>query len=157
MLKSLFYSKYIGISLIVIIVDIITKKLAVDNLTFGYAQNVFSGFNLTLTHNYGMAFGILNNGQAWSRWLLTILACFICLVLLKMIAQGKNAMSNLGLCLILGGALGNVIDRFHYGYVIDFIEVYVLSFHWPSFNVADAAISIGAGLIAIVLIKEKDA
>ena len=108
-------------------------------------------FNLTLAHNPGAAFSFLAGAGGWQRWFFVILAVVICTVLviwMKRLAQSAK-LEAISLALIIGGAIGNVIDRLIYGYVIDFLDVYAGSYHWPAFNIADSAIFIGAVLLII--------
>jgi len=112
---------------------------------------VFQGLRFALVHNYGAAFGILASAGGWQRGLLISLAVGVMAYLAWRLwaARPDESRLNLGFTMILGGAAGNLIDRVRYGHVVDFIDVYVGNWHWPAFNVADTAITIGAGLVIL--------
>ena len=103
-------------------------------------------FNLVLGWNRGVSFGLFNNGSPLNDWLLPAVALVIIVVLLVWMGKSKGLLMAASLGLIIGGALGNVIDRFRHGAVTDFLDFYIRGYHWPSFNVADAAICIGVGI-----------
>jgi signal peptidase II len=143
---------WLGIALLIIVVDQITKTLIVGNLQLGDSHTITSFFNIVRAHNTGAAFSFLASAAGWQRWFfigLGIAAAGFIVWMLR--SHGGQRLFSLALALILGGALGNVIDRLIHGYVVDFLE-----FHWrflepvfhggrfPSFNVADSAISVGA-------------
>jgi signal peptidase II len=115
-------------------------------------------FNLTMAHNHGAAFSFLAQAGGWQRWFFIGLAATISVVLLVWLAKLKPAakLEAISLSLILGGAIGNVMDRIMYGYVIDFLDVYVGTSHWPAFNIADSAICIGAVLLILDSFKSED-
>jgi signal peptidase II len=135
----------------VIILDQLTKIWATQTLTFNQPIAVLPFFNLTLLHNTGAAFSFLANAGGWQRWFFTILAIGVSFVLVLWLARLKSNQYGLAsaLALILGGALGNVIDRLNYGYVIDFLDFYYKTWHWPAFNIADSAITIGAAILIV--------
>ncbi len=108
-------------------------------------------FNLVLGWNRGVSFGFFNSGSPLNDWLLPAVALVIVVVLLVWMGKSKGLMMAASLGLIIGGALGNVIDRFRYGAVTDFLDFYLGSYHWPAFNLADTAITIGA----VVLIADS--
>jgi signal peptidase II len=114
-------------------------------------------FNLTMAHNHGAAFSFLAQAGGWQRWFFTVLALVISTVLVVWLAKLKPEakLEAISLSLVIGGAIGNVIDRIYYGYVIDFLDIYIGSSHWPAFNVADSAICIGAVLLIIDSIKSE--
>jgi signal peptidase II len=117
---------------------------------------IFPGFNFTLIYNEGAAFSFLSNAGGWQRWAFTALSIVISIVLivwLKTLDRNKRVLAA-GLAFILGGAIGNVIDRILYGHVIDFIDVYYKSHHWPAFNLADSAITLGACLLIFDMLLE---
>ncbi len=142
---------YFGIAIIAIVLDQITKWMASTHLTMHEQNPVMPSFNLTLMHNYGAAFSFLSNAGGWQRWFFTIVAIVISIVLIVWITRLKPNEKWLGvsLGLVLGGAIGNLIDRMAYGYVIDFIQWYYDRFYWPAFNIADAAISVGAVMLLL--------
>jgi len=139
------------ISLLVIILDQITKQLALNSLSLHQGVNVMPGFDWYLTFNRGAAFSFLAQAGGWQRWFFTITSIAISAVILFWIKRvpAEDKFTSVSLCLILGGAIGNLIDRVYLGYVIDFIQVWLGSYPWPAFNIADASISIGA--VALIL------
>jgi len=110
---------------------------------------VLPGFNLTLVFNRGAAFSFLAGAAGWQRWFFTGLALIASVVILVLLRRTSPAdrLTAGGLALILGGAVGNLVDRLRWGHVVDFVDLYLGSAHWPAFNIADSAICIGAGLL----------
>ena len=141
---------WLALSAFVVVVDQITKHIAIATL-LPYAPNpVIPGFlNWTLAFNTGAAFSFLHDAGGWQRWLFSVLAIAVCTALviwLKRVPRG-DWRTALPLALVIGGAIGNLIDRVRFGRVTDFIEVYHQQWSWPAFNVADSAISVGAVLL----------
>jgi signal peptidase II len=149
--------KWLNLSALVIIFDQLTKWLMSSWLDLYETVAVVPYFNLTLAHNYGAAFSFLASAGGWQRWFFTILAIVVSIVLTVWMKRLKaNAkLEAISLALILGGAIGNVIDRVAHGYVIDFLDVYVGSYHWPAFNIADSAICVGAVLLIFDSFRSK--
>lgn len=149
--------KYLTISAVVIALDQVTKSIMVSWLSLYETVAVIPYFNLTMAHNHGAAFSFLAQAGGWQRWFFITLAIVISIVLLIWLAKLKPhaKLEAISLSLILGGAIGNVIDRIAYGYVIDFLDVYVGTSHWPAFNVADSAICIGAVLLILDSFKSE--
>ncbi len=110
-------------------------------------REVTANFNLVLVWNRGMSFGILNANTAYGPWLLKGLAAVLMVMLLRWLWNATTKLQAFALGLVLGGAVGNVVDRFRYGAVVDFLDVYMDVHHWPAFNVADSAICVGVVLI----------
>lgn len=135
------------VAALVIIADQLTKYLAVQQMSLFDSIPLLPHLNFTLLHNTGAAFSFLADADGWQRWFFVLLgvgvSTFI-LVWMRRMPANQGPLLPLALSLILGGALGNVIDRALHGYVIDFIDFYYGSWHWPAFNVADAAITVGA-------------
>lgn len=135
----------------VILADWYTKQIASQALALYRPVNVFPGFNFTLAHNYGAAFSFLSSAGGWQRWffivLSTAVSVFIFVWMLRL--RRPEWMTSLGLALILGGAIGNLVDRVLLGYVVDFIDVYYKQSHFPAFNIADSAIT--CGVIVLML------
>ena len=146
--KRYFAQAYGGVGLIAG-VDQVTKQIALDAL-FDPPRiiEVLPFFNLVPVWNSGMSFGLLSNGGDLVKWGLTSLALLVAAVL-PMIARSWDRLSRLGAVLMASGALGNAIDRMIYGRVIDFIDLFAGQYHWPAFNVADMAVTIGAGLMIL--------
>lgn len=141
--------KWLWISLLVIVLDQITKFMASDMLILYQPVPVIPMFNLTLMHNPGAAFSFLSEAGGWQRWFFTVIALGVSTFLvfwLKRLSSDKKVEA-MALVLIIGGALGNLIDRLWLGYVVDFIQVYYDKWYFPAFNIADSAITIGAILI----------
>jgi signal peptidase II len=152
--------RWLAASAALIVLDQWTKALASTNLPLHEAVAVMPGFNWTLAHNLGVAFSLFNDGAGWQRWGLSGFALAVSAVLLRWLLQlgAHERLSALGLAMVIGGALGIVIDRVRLGYVIDFIELYAGSYYWPAFNVADSSICVGAALLLLAgLRKERTA
>ena len=139
---------FLGAALVVVL-DQATKLWALAALEMYRPVEVLPFFNLTLLHNTGAAFSLLADAGGWQRWLFTLLAIAIAIVVAVWLTRvaGRERWTALALALILGGAIGNVIDRLRFGYVIDFLDFHAAGWHWPAFNIADAAITVGAALL----------
>ncbi|MFT5709777.1 MAG: signal peptidase II [Halioglobus sp.] len=140
-----------ALALVVVALDQYTKGVASSELQYGQPLRVFSWFNLTLQHNSGAAFSFLSDAGGWQRYFFTAIASAISVGLLIWVyrmPRGHHLLA-LSLGLILGGALGNLWDRVELGYVVDFISVHYQGRYFPAFNIADSAISIGAGLMLL--------
>lgn len=141
---------WLGIATIIILIDQITKVTITKLFTYGESLPVTSFFNLVLAHNKGAAFSFLAAEGGWQRYLFTgiaIAAAVFIIYLLK--RHAGQRLFCWALAMILGGAIGNLIDRVLYGHVIDFLDFYVGKWHWPAFNVADMAIVGGAALFIL--------
>ena len=145
------------ISVIVIALDQLTKQMALEHLPFHQQVPVMPYFEWFLTYNKGAAFSFLADAGGWQRWFFTITTSIISVVILIWIFRLKahEKQTGLALCLIFGGAIGNLIDRVYLGYVIDFIQVWLGSYPWPAFNLADAAISVGAFFLILTSFKSE--
>ncbi len=145
------YLCYLLLAMLVLVVDQITKFLAYQYLSDVPAIPILPVFSLVLVFNRGAAFGFLSDAGGWQHYLFVGLALIVSLVLLIWIWREKerNRWLAIGLCLVLGGALGNVVDRIVYGYVIDFLLFYYHNWQFPAFNIADSAITIGVMLIIL--------
>lgn len=141
--------KWLWLSFLAVVLDQGTK-LAVDGTMQLYQSiQVLPYFNLTYVHNTGAAFSFLSQAGGWQRWFFAGLAIAISIVITFWLArlQKHEVLLAAALSLILGGAVGNLIDRLAYGYVIDFLDVYYRDWHWPAFNIADSAITVGVALM----------
>jgi signal peptidase II len=141
---------WLGIALIVILFDQLTKIAVQKVFTYGVPHALAPFFNLILVYNKGAAFSFLAMAGGWQRWAFTglgVLAAIVICYLLKRHA-GQRLFCT-ALALIMGGAIGNVIDRLMYGHVIDFLDFHVNAWHWPAFNLADSGITVGAVLLVI--------
>ncbi len=139
------------LALVVVGLDQLTKAMAVRLLHPGSRLPVISDFfDLTLIYNTGAAFSFLAGASGWQRWFFVVLGIVAALFLVFMLARhAGQRLFALGVALILGGAVGNVIDRIHIGKVVDFVLLYHDRFYWPAFNVADSAITLGVTLLII--------
>ena len=149
---------YFSIAIVTIVIDQITKWIASSNLEMHDPVAVMPSFNFTLMHNYGAAFSFLSNAGGWQRWFFTIVAAVISVVLVVWITRLKSNEKwlGIGLSLVLGGAIGNLIDRVSYGYVVDFIQWYYDRFYWPAFNIADSAIFVGTAILLLSTFFTKE-
>ena len=143
--------KWLWLSLGVVIADQITKQIAEAQLTLHQPLNVMPYFDWYLTYNTGAAFSLLADAGGWQRWFFTIIAIVVSAVIVQWIRKlpPEDTLTGLSLGLILGGAIGNLIDRILLGHVIDYIQVWLGSYPFPAFNIADAAISVGAALLIL--------
>lgn len=136
---------WLGLALLILIADQFTKVLILGYYKLGDATYVTSFFNVVRVHNAGAAFSFLANAGGWQRYLFTgigIAAAIFIIWMLK--SHNGQKLFSFALASILGGAIGNVIDRTLYGYVVDFLDFHYAGWHFPAFNIADSAISIGA-------------
>ena len=141
---------WLGIALIVVLFDQISKITMSRLLAFGQSEPVTSFFNLVMVYNKGAAVSFLADQQGWQRYLFAGISLAASLLIIWMLKRNPSQrLFCWALALILGGAIGNLIDRLAYGHVIDFLDVYFYGWHWPAFNVADSAITIGAGLFIL--------
>ena len=135
------------------------SKLAIDKSFQLYESiNVMPFFNLTYVHNTGAAFSFLSEAGGWQRWFFAALAIIMSTIMTIWLTRLKEneTLLAVALSLILGGAIGNLIDRLFYGYVIDFLDVYYGTYHWPAFNIADSAITIGVALMLVESFKSQE-
>lgn len=142
--------RWLGIAGAVLVLDQASKWLALQKLTLHESVPLVPFLNLTLVYNKGAAFGFLSTASGWQNLFfigIALIAAVVILYLLRRMGT-KDRFLAVALMLILGGAIGNLIDRLLYGHVVDFIDVYYGSWHWPAFNVADSAITVGAVMIA---------
>lgn len=143
--------RWLWLALVVIVADQITKYIADSQLQLYWPLEVMPGFNLTLSYNTGAAFSFLADAGGWQRWFFISLALGVSAFIIMWVRRlgREERWMAIALTLILGGAVGNVIDRIFIGHVIDFIDLYYGSWHWPAFNIADSAITIGAVMMVI--------
>jgi signal peptidase II len=136
---------WLGIAVIVILLDQFTKTLILGSFQLNDSHTVTSFFNVVRVHNTGAAFSFLAGAGGWQRWFFVVLGAVAALFIVWMLrSHSGQRLFSWALALILGGALGNVIDRLMHGYVVDFIQVHYQASYFPSFNVADSAITVGA-------------
>jgi len=142
---------WLALAGVVILLDQATKFAVLGSFRFAERLPVIPGvFDLTLVYNTGAAFSFLAGAGGWQRWLFTGIGIAASLFIVWMLARhGSQRMFSAGLSLIMGGAIGNVIDRILHGKVVDFLLVYRDPWYWPAFNVADSAITVGAALLIL--------
>lgn len=135
-------------SMVVIVLDQLSKHWIVQTFSFAESRPVTDFFNLALAHNTGAAFSFLAEAGGWQRLFFIMVAVVASAVMLYLLRKhGREVLFSMALSLVLGGALGNLIDRIRWGYVVDFLDFYYGSYHWPAFNVADMAITGGVILL----------
>jgi signal peptidase II len=147
-----------GIVIVIVVLDQITKIWADTTLAM-YEQIPVTGFfNITKAYNYGAALSFLDNAGGWQRWFFTAISLVVSIVLCVWLYRMTRAEKwlSFSIAMILGGAIGNLIDRVWYGYVVDFIQVYWKTSYFPSFNIADAAITCGTIVLLVLTLFEKN-
>lgn len=156
MLKKFVNLKWLLLSLIVIAADQLSKYVVAVQVMLNEERRITSFFNIFLIHNYGGAFSFLNNPAGGQAWLFSGLAIGISvgMVLWMLFSSSGQNFLLMTLSLIIGGAVGNLIDRLQYGYVVDFLDFHLNNFHWPTFNAADTAISLGAFFLLLIFLKK---
>ncbi|MGM9480521.1 signal peptidase II [Roseateles sp. NT4] len=138
------------IAALIILADQLTKVLILRTFQLGDVHPVTSFFDVVRAHNFGAAFSFLHGASGWQRWFFLGLGLAAAAFIIWMLRRhGHQKLFGWALTLILGGALGNVIDRAIHGYVVDFIQVHAGSWYFPAFNVADSAITVGAVLLIL--------
>jgi len=139
------------LSIFIILLDRVVKHFMVQHLALGVPLHITPFFNLTLAYNSGAAFSFLGNASGWQRWLFSFIAIVVSILLIAWLYKlpKHKALNAAAIALIVGGAIGNLWGRIVNGYVIDFLDFHIKTWHWPAFNVADSAICIGAFLLII--------
>ena len=142
---------WLWLSLVVVILDQVSKQLVESSLMVFEILPVIPFLNLTLAYNEGAAFSFLADQGGWQRWLFVLLAIGVTTVLIVWLGRLKtdDRLVAVALGLIIGGASGNLIDRLLFGHVIDFVDIYYRDWHWPAFNLADSSIFLGVSLMLI--------
>jgi len=141
---------WLGLALIIVLADQFTKVLVVGYYRLGDSTYVTSFFNLVRAHNSGAAFSFLADASGWQRWFFTaigVVAAGLIIWMLK--SHAGQRLFSFALACVLGGAIGNVIDRVVHGYVVDFLDFHSRGYHFPAFNVADSAITVGAACLIL--------
>jgi signal peptidase II len=141
--------RWLWLSAAVLLLDQLSKQMIEGTLELYERVDLLPGFSLTLVYNRGAAFSLLSDAGGWQRWFFAILAIVISAVILIWLRRvmSNDRLQAAGLALVLGGALGNFWDRLAHGHVIDFIDLYHGDWHWPAFNIADSAITLGVVLL----------
>ena len=139
-----------ALAALVAVLDQLTKYWVSAGFGYGEARAITGFFNLVLTHNSGAAFSFLASAAGWQRGFFIGIALIAIVVISVLLARHSGEkLFCLSLALILGGAVGNVIDRIAFGYVVDFLDFHLAGWHWPAFNLADSAITVGAVLLLV--------
>ena len=147
---------WLSLAALIVVLDQISKLWISSHFIYGESLRVTDFFNLVLAHNSGAAFSFLSDAGGWQRWMFSAIAIVAAVWIVRLLRQhAKETLFCLALTLVLGGAVGNLIDRVAYGYVVDFLDFYWGSYHFPAFNVADSAISVGAVLLILDSFKKK--
>ncbi len=134
---------WLWVSAVMVVLDQLSKKAALLYLGNGVDNSLFPLLNFTLAYNRGAAFSFLNAASGWQNMFFIVLASVFSCLLMLWLLQSRQRHEALGISLVIGGAWGNLLDRLHYGFVIDFIDVHLGVYHWPIFNMADSAICCG--------------
>ena len=143
-------SRWLGLSALVIVLDQLSKAWITHHFVFGESLRILGVFDLVLAHNTGAAFSFLHDAGGMQRWLFSIIAVIASVWIVWLLRRhSTQALFALALSLILGGALGNLIDRIAYGYVVDFLHFHWNEHYFPAFNLADSAITCGAFLLIL--------
>jgi len=143
--KGLGIWPWLGIALIIFLADQFTKTLILGHYRLGDQTVVTSFFNIVRAHNTGAAFSFLAGASGWQRWLFTGIGVAAALFIVWMLkSHAGQKLFSFAMACILGGAIGNVVDRVMHGYVVDFLDFHLAERHFPAFNVADSAITLGA-------------
>ena len=141
-------ARWYALALLVVLLDQLTKHWVSANFGYGEARAYSGFFNLVLTYNKGAAFSFLAAAAGWQRGFFIVIALLAIAVIGALLARhAGEKLFCFALALILGGAMGNVLDRMVLGYVVDFLDFHVAGWHWPAFNLADSAITLGAVLL----------
>jgi signal peptidase II len=136
---------WLALAVVILILDQFTKTLILGYYKLGDATYVTSFFNIVRAHNTGAAFSFLADAAGWQRWFLTVIGVAAALFIVWMLrSHAGQKLFSFAMALILGGAIGNVVDRMMHGYVVDFLDFHLAGRHFPAFNIADSAITIGA-------------
>jgi len=142
--------RWLWLSLVVVALDQISKQLIESSLMVYETIPILPYFNLTLAYNEGAAFSFLSDQGGWQRWFFALVAAVVVIVLVVWLSRLKHErLLAVSLSLVIGGALGNLLDRLLIGHVIDFLDFFYQSYHWPAFNVADMAITLGVVLMFV--------
>lgn len=141
--------RWLWLTLIFLVADQVTKQLIVSNMDLYQSIDILPFFNLTYVHNLGAAFSFLADQGGWQRWFFTAIAAIASIVFIVWLAKTpkQQTLLSVAFALMLSGAMGNLIDRVLFGYVIDFLDFYGFGYHFPAFNIADSMIFIGAALM----------
>jgi signal peptidase II len=142
--------KWLALALVILMADQFTKVLIVGTYQLGDSTRITEFFNVVRVHNSGAAFSFLAGAGGWQRWFFTVIGVGAALIILWLLkSHAGQKLFSFAMACILGGAIGNVIDRLLYGYVVDFLDFHGLGWHFPAFNIADSAITVGAACLIL--------
>jgi len=148
--------RWFALSAVVIVLDYVTKVAVLGSFAYGESRELLPFFNLVLVFNKGAAFSFLASAQGWQTFFFAAVAIVASAVISFLIVRNRSKiLFCAGLALILGGALGNLYDRLVYGHVVDFLDFHAAGWHFPAFNVADSAITVGAGILILESFLQK--
>ncbi len=149
--------KWLWLSALVVALDQATKYIATSAMELYESIAVLPFLNLTLVHNFGAAFSFLSQAGGWQRWFFSTLAFAVSVVIIAWLPRLRDGHFHLplALSLVLGGTLGNLVDRMVLGYVVDFLDFHAAGRHWPAFNVADTAITLGAFFLILDTLRRR--
>jgi signal peptidase II len=148
---------WLWLSVIIIIIDQITKVIVSNHIPLGSGIQITPFFNLVNAQNFGAAFSFLDTPGGHQRWMFSVVSLLVSIGLIIWLLRVERSQHwrAAALALVIGGALGNFWDRFSVGYVVDFLDFHLGNYHWPAFNVADTAVCIGAAILIINLMQVK--
>ena len=150
-------SRWFFLSAVVVVLDYATKIAELGAFSVGESRAVTSFFNLVLVYNKGAAFSFLAGAQGWQTLFFAVIAIVASCIISYLIHKNQaKSLFSCGLALILGGALGNLYDRLMYGQVVDFLDFHAAGWHFPAFNVADSAITVGAGILIVESFLQRE-
>lgn len=151
--------RWLWLAAIMLVLDQVTKYWTIQSLDLYESYQIFSFFSFTHARNYGAAFSFLGDAGGWQRYLFTAIAIIVSSYLVYLLKKNSSAERwiNCAYALILSGALGNVVDRVMFGYVVDFLDFDLGFYRWPTFNIADIAIFIGAAMMIFESLFAKQA
>ena len=139
---------WLALALVVFAADQLTKELILSHYAYGGSTRITGFFNIVRAHNSGAAFSFLAGAAGWQRWFFTTVGIAAALFIVWLLRQhAGQKLFSFALALLLGGAIGNVVDRLRHGYVVDFLDFHWAGWHFPAFNVADSAITVGAACL----------
>ncbi|HDN2511483.1 signal peptidase II [Providencia vermicola] len=143
--------RWLWLTIVIIVADLGIKQLVLKDLNLYEPHAVMPFFNIMYAQNFGAAFSFLADEGGWQRWFFAGIAVGISIILMVMMYRqsAQKRLSNIAYALIIGGAIGNLSDRLVHGFVVDYLDIYVGNWHWPTFNLADMAICIGAALVIL--------
>ena len=150
--------RWLWVAIVAFVLDQLTKQLVLTNMALYDSIQILPFFNFTYVQNHGAAFSFLSDAGGWQRWFFTGIALFVSALILWWLKQTKRdqVLLPIAFSLILGGAIGNLVDRLMHGYVVDFLDVYYQTWHWPAFNIADCSIFLGAVGLLIDAFKNSE-